>query len=188
MDDEQPQARLINQPRIKQGECIMTKRISWLLLSACLPFLLSGAPLLADEVVDEIADENAVKCISIRNVRRTVIVDDLNIIFFLAGNKTYHNILPRRCNSLAREDRFSYKVSASRLCDIDMIRVLYQGGAGLQEGNSCRLGLFHPISKEDAEAIIEGPDELPQAEPIPLPDPEEIGADSKESGDEQQNR
>jgi len=97
-------------------------------------------------------------------------VDDLNIIFYMIGSDTYHNILPRQCHGLKREGRFSYKTSTGSLCKQDTIRLL----------------LFHPISKEDAAALIDGPIEPPQAKPVPLPEPEEIGADSEASGDEQQ--
>lgn len=131
---------------------------------------------------DEVQDTNAEKCISVRRIRQTKIIDDLNIIFYLSGQKTYHNILPRRCSGLAREDRFSYRTSVGQLCDIDSIRVLQSGARGLEEGISCRLGLFHPISKEDAEALTDKSHTIPEAEPIQLPDPEEMGAEDEESG------
>jgi hypothetical protein len=159
----------------------MIKRIHLLVLSISLAGLLAVTPSLADEVAVDIDDTNATKCIRVRSLKNTKVVDDLNIIFYMVGNKTYHNILPRQCNGLAREDRFSYETRSGSLCDIDMIRVLYPAGVGLQPGNSCRLGLFHPISKEDAKALLEQVNEPIQAEPIPLPEPEEIGSDREES-------
>lgn len=135
---------------------------------------------------DEVQDANAEKCISVRRIRQTKIIDDLNIVFYLSGQKTYHNILPRRCPGLARENRFSYRSSVGQLCDLDSIRVLQGGARGLEEGISCRLGLFHPISKEDAEALTDKSPTVPAAEPIQLPSPEEIGADA--DGDDEQPR
>jgi len=164
-----------------EGECIMINRMHLLVLTIGLSGLLAVTPSLADEAVDEIDNVNAKNCIRVRSLRSTKIVDDLNIIFYMIGSDTYHNILPRQCHGLKREGRFSYKSSTG-----STIRLLYQAGSGLQEGNACRLGLFHPISKEDAAALIDGPIEPPQAKPVPLPEPEEIGADSEASGDEQQ--
>ena len=169
-----------------EGECIMINRMHLLVLTIGLSGLLAVTPSLADEAVDEIDNVNTKNCIRVRSLRSTKIVDDLNIIFYMIGSDTYHNILPRQCHGLKREGRFSYKTSTGSLCKQDTIRLLYQAGSGLQEGNACRLGLFHPISKEDAAALIDGPIEPPQAKPVPLPEPEEIGADSEASGDEQQ--
>ena len=159
----------------------MIKRMHLLALSIGLAGLLAVSPSLADEVAVEVDDTKASKCIRVRSLRSTKVVDDLNIIFYMVGSKIYHNILPRQCHGLARENRFSYESRSGSLCDIDMIRILYPAGVGLQQGNSCRLGLFHPISKEDAEALLEQVNEPPQAEPIPLPEPEEIGSDNEES-------
>jgi hypothetical protein len=165
----------------------MIKQLHLLAISIGLLSLLPVAPLLADEVeVDEIDNIDTVKCIRIRSLRSTKIVDDLNIIFSMIGSKTYHNILPRQCHGLARQDRFSYQTTTGSLCNLDTIRILYQAGSSLQEGNACRLGLFHPISKEDAAALLDKPNQPLEAEPIPLPEPEEIGIDSDESGNEQQ--
>ena len=160
----------------------MIKRIHLLALSVAATGLLglpAVTPSLADEVVDEIDDINAERCIRVRSLRSTKVVDDLNIIFYMVGSKIYHNILPRQCHGLAREDRFSYEPQSGNLCDIDMIRILYYAGTSMQKGNACRLGLFHPISKEDAKALLEKSTELPQAEPIPMPEPEEVGEENQ---------
>lgn len=168
----------------------MIKRGLLLALSIAATGLL-GLPVvtssLADEVADEIDDIDVERCIRVRSLRSTKIVDDLNIIFYMVGSTTYHNILPRQCHGLARQDRFSYQSRSGNLCDLDTIRILYQAGTGMQEGNACRLGKFHPISREDADAILDRSSEPLHAEPIPMPEPEEIGAGNEESGDESQN-
>lgn len=159
----------------------MIKRMHLLALSIGLLSLLAVTPSLADEVAVDIDDINAKKCIRVRSLRSTKVVDDLNIIFYMIGSKTYHNILPRQCHGLAREDRFGYQVRSGSLCDLDTIHVLYQAGNGLQQGSFCRLGLFHPISKEDAKALLERQNEPLEAEPIPLPEPEEMGQADEEA-------
>ncbi len=165
----------------------MIKQMHLSVLLFSLLSLLAVTPSLADEdvAVDEVDDINTKQCIRVRSLRSTKVIDDLNIIFFMVGSKTYHNILPRQCHGLAREERFSYETRSGNLCNLDTIRILYQGGSGLQQGNACRLGLFHPISREDADALTEKSHEPPQAEPIPLPEPEEIGGNDEASGSEQ---
>ena len=60
--------------------------------------------------------------------------------------------------------------TAGGLMDLDVITVLYDRGAGFTPGPSCGLGTFHPISKEEAQALKDRPrhlepDELPPSEP-----------------------
>lgn len=125
-------------------------------------------------------DEFTVECISLRQVRRTEVVDDRNILFYMSGQRVYHNLLPRPCGGLAREDRFSYQTSMGRLCRLDHIRVLYDDPFGLREGNRCSLGVFHKMDREDAEAIKDGADVKPTANPLPMPQPEEVGDGNEE--------
>jgi hypothetical protein len=157
-----------------------------------LPGLVAIPPALADEVVDEVVDEidevNAKNCIRIRSIQNSRIMDDRNIIFVMTGSKNYHNILPRECHGLQREGRFSYGSSSGSLCNLDNIRILYQGGRGLQEGNACRLGKFHLISDEDVDALMDREIEPLQAEPIPMPEHEDMSGDSEETGDETQEQ
>lgn len=156
-------------------------------------FALAGAllcgplPLLAqDEEPDEVPvyDEGSRECIDLRQIRRTRIVDDRNILFYMRGDTVYHNILPRQCGGLSREDRFSYETSIGRLCRLDMIRVLYDDPFGLREGNRCGLGLFHKMSREDADAFREESKKGPMANPLPMPDPEEVGESGDQDGGE----
>ncbi len=120
-------------------------------------------------------------CISLRSVRRTEVIDDLNILFHMRGRTVYHNILPRACSSLARQDRFSYTTTIGQLCRQDLIRVLYNDTFGLREGNACQLGAFHKITKEDAKALKEVSDQPPRSNPLPMPAPEEIGSEEQDS-------
>lgn len=166
----------------------MFNRIHLLALTLSLLCLLTIPPALADEIVDELDDVNAKNCIRMRSIQNSRIMDDRNIIFVMAGSKNYHNILPRECHGLKREGRFSYASTSGSLCNLDTIRILYQGGTGLQEGNACRLGMFHLISDEDVDALMDKTIEPLQAEPIPLPEPEDISGDSEETGDDAQDQ
>jgi hypothetical protein len=139
-------------------------------------------PAFAQDEVDEDApslDSVGERCVNTRRISRTKVVDDRTIIFYMRGGDTFVNILPRSCNGLRRENRFSYQAQSSRLCDIDGIVVLYQAGTTLRAGANCKLGLFHPITREDAKAIIEGP-QAPPPNPLPMPEPEEVGEAEEE--------
>jgi len=155
-------------------------KFTWLV---CLFSLSTYTLSLADEVddLDEVMDESLRRCINTRIIRSTKIMDDLNILFYTRGKTVYHNRLPRQCNGLSRERRFSYHTSSGSLCNLDMIQVLYSFGSSLEEGNACRLGYFRELTKEDAEALLEPMAQPPQAEPLPPAEPEEVIEENDES-------
>lgn len=157
------------------GELPMTGQPYMLILLACLLNL----PVADSSMADEVKDDTAQKCITTRRIKSTEILDDRNILFHTIGKDVYHNILPRRCNGLARSGAFSYRTTGGRLCDIDTIRVLETFSE--MPGRSCRLGVFHPISKEDVPAVREGPDEPSEAKPLPPAEVEEIEPEADES-------
>jgi hypothetical protein len=132
---------------------------------------------------EPVIDADAVDCVTLTRVRRTEVVDDRNIFFHMRGGDIYHNVLPRRCAGLAREDRFSYETRIGKLCRMDMIRVLYSDGLGMREGQHCALGVFNKIDKEAAEAFRESLDKKPEAEPLPMPEPGEVDDQADEEED-----
>lgn len=142
--------------------------------------LLAGVALTAEEE-SEAADDGMRNCISVSRIRNTEVVDDLNILFYMRGSKIYHNVLPRRCPSLAREKRFSYRVAGSSLCQMDFIQVLYSYPGGFNDGPTCTLGYFQEITKEDAEGILEGPGDGPEANPLPPAEPEDMTPEDEDT-------
>ena len=131
----------------------MIKPVLTLSLAACLLNLSVTTWSLADE--DETDDRETENCINVRTLRRTDVVDDQRIIFYMSGKTTYLNIMPKTCKGLSRDRRFSYSTTGRSLCSFDAIRVLRDGGGGLHQGRLCRLGQFHPITREDAAEIIQ---------------------------------
>ncbi len=155
---------------------MMTQAHNFIGLAFLLSILVPG-PSLADEE----EEYKPLKCINIKRMRNTKIVDDLRILFYMRGKSDYLNILPRQCRGLSREGRFSYRVSANTLCQLDSIRLLYDGAMGLEEGISCRLGFFHGVTEEDIEMILDQEPRLPPPEPLPSAEPEEIIKETDES-------
>jgi hypothetical protein len=114
-----------------------------------------NAPAAAADAKADDFDRTPQDCITPSNIRETAVVDDSTILFYMRGGAklTYRTSLPHTCMNLARENRFSYKVTMNRLCDTDLISVLEQWGVGLREGFTCRLGKFYPIPYEEAELL-----------------------------------
>lgn len=151
---------------------MLDRRFGIATLACC---FLSGLPIAAvaeDDAPDDILEEAAEECIDTRRVQRTDIIDNQNILFYMRGGEIYRNYLPNRCSSLRRGTTFSYRTTISRLCDIDVITVLYSQGSGLSRGASCGLGKFHPITEDEVQAL-KGEQEIEQ-KPIPPAEPEEI--------------
>lgn len=105
-------------------------------------------------------DRSPVRCITANRVDRTKVIDERTIVFYMRGRDIYRNELAIDCRSLVREKRFSYDLHTNRLCNTDHITVLEYWGSTLQPGISCGLGLFYPITKEEAEFLNIEPDEM----------------------------
>lgn len=83
-------------------------------------------------------------CIRASSIRSTKVIDDYTIDFD-TGPKIYRNRLPNRCPGLSIANKFSYEVTGSRLCNVDLIHVLRSYGGSLERSASCGLGEFQPI-------------------------------------------
>ena len=81
-------------------------------------------------------------CVQVAQIRSTEVLNDGVVLFELKDRTVWRNTLKYSCPTLARENRFSYKISGTSLCRMDTIRVLRVGGFGLDEGPSCGLSHF----------------------------------------------
>jgi hypothetical protein len=109
-----------------------------------------------DEIVyppdESVASE---RCVSLTRLGRTEVIDDRNVLFHMRGNRIFRNVLPRRCRGLFREQAFSYRTAATRLCEKDLITVITRAGPGNMAGPTCALGKFYPVTEPEADAIRE---------------------------------
>jgi hypothetical protein len=142
---------------------------------AVVGYLLIGLWLNTSAQADEVDDAEAERCILITRISNTYVIDDQRILFYMRGKKAFLNLLPRRCGGLGVQRRFMYETSQSRLCDLDTISVLYNRGGGFSRGTTCGLGLFHPMTDEDADALRNAEPPRPEAKELPTAEPEEIG-------------
>ena len=101
------------------------------------------------------AEEAAERCIPIKSIKRTKIVDDQTIAFYLNNGKIYNNRLPHRCPGLASANSFKYETAQSELCSVDLITALHQTAGQLTPGAGCGLGQFTPTDDPEKKADAE---------------------------------
>ena len=91
------------------------------------------------------------------DVRRTAILDDNNILFYMRNGTIYQNHLRNTCFMLRSANRFTYgSTSLRRLCVGDMIQVLPEssfGGAAFPMA-TCNLGTYLQIEKDVADDLL----------------------------------
>jgi hypothetical protein len=154
----------------------MTKQIYMPILLACLLNLPAAVPSMADEV----EEEGPRNCLTTRRITKTIVVNDLNILFLVTGKTAYLNILPNQCKGLSRYRRFIYRTTAGSLCNLDTIQVVTGSS---YPGRSCVLGSFHPVDKADALAVMEQPPARPDATSLPSAEVEDIIGESDDPSD-----
>lgn len=117
-------------------------------------------------------DREGERCINVRAMKSTYVVDDRTVLFYMRGGDIYRNVLRYDCPRLKLENRFSYRVFANRLCNVDTITVLESFGGSLSRGVSCGLGKFYGISESEADFMRYGERGAIQEEPEPVEMPE----------------
>lgn len=108
-------------------------------------------------------DREPERCILAYRIDRTEVINDRTILFHMTGNQIYLNELTEDCRRLDRSKRFSYTLRTNQLCDVDFITVIEGFGSSLRQGVSCGLGMFYPITEEEAELLDADPDEMLEA-------------------------
>ncbi len=109
----------------------------------------------AASVPEAMAAGEPVPCVDIVRIRESRVRDDRTIDFVLTDGAILRNTLPNRCPGLGFERAFSYATSLSRLCNVDVITVVNQGG-GIRRGASCGLGMFQPVTLGEGVAARAG--------------------------------
>jgi hypothetical protein len=100
-------------------------------------------------------DGEARDCVELMRIDRTEVADDDTVLFYMRSGEIYRNELRSSCPTLGFEERFMYRTSSSRLCDIDVITVIDDVGFGFLPTASCGLGKFEPIAETTAEDLTD---------------------------------
>ena len=112
------------------------------ILLAASALFVAAAPA-SDQVPAATPAGDPVNCLSVSQVRDTIVRDARTIDFVTRGGKVYRNTLDSgRCPGLAAERRFLHRSSTGQYCSVDTITVLY---SPLERGASCGLGKFQPV-------------------------------------------
>jgi len=154
----------------------MNSRLSQL-LTALVVFSIPAAAPASDDAVDV---EEGKRCINARAIRRTDVLNDGNVIFYMQGRKIYLNTLLKSCKGLSLDGRFSFVTHTRSLCRLDSINVLKDSGSGVYEGRACKLGRFKSVTEEDIQDFYERLHKLPEAEPTELPPVQDVTGDDAE--------
>ncbi len=86
-----------------------------------------------------------VSCLSLTQVRESIVRDGKTIDFVMRGGQVYRNVLDGgECPGLSFQRRFAHKTSTNDICSTDLITVLED--PGLRQGASCGLGQFQPVT------------------------------------------
>lgn len=144
----------------------------------------------ADDAVDATetieVDTDPERCVRVRSIRRTRVIDEQTIAFFMRNGDVYINSLPRRCPQLDREQRFAYEARGGQLCNTDVITVLMQFAGRLDPGFTCRLSEFVPSNEETVALMIEAAESEGAAPPVTA-EPVELPPEEGESGETEQD-
>ena len=97
--------------------------------------------------------DEPVRCVSLKRIDRTEVIDDRTIVFHMKGGDIYVNQFDRACPNLDRNRAFSYRTSTGQICSVDSITVLENFGFGLRRGASCGLNEFVPADEEHVEML-----------------------------------
>jgi hypothetical protein len=93
-------------------------------------------------------------CLDHPTIRRTRIINDRNIAFFMRNGDIYLNQLPRQCPSLRRTSLVNYAIENRSVCEGSLFQVLWEAGTGnFVPSFVCRLGPFVPVTAEQLEDL-----------------------------------
>ena len=101
------------------------------------------------------------RCIPLRNIYQTHVIDNQHILFRVSANSFYVNKLPRQCNALSPHRGFSYNTSMTRLCSVDSITPLDIGPPRIRRfgrsfeviGPRCGLGRFEKVERKPVKEL-----------------------------------
>lgn len=109
----------------------------------------------ADEAMADLVFGEPRDCISTQRIRRTEVLNDREVLFYMSGAEIYLNRLAHRCSGLRMADAFSYEVRTTQLCHVDVIRVVQNFGGDIRPGIACGLGRFLPVMEEQLPILRE---------------------------------
>ena len=124
-------------------------------------------PTIVDLPVEESTYENTENCISMREIRNHIVLDDRHIVFELRRGRYVLSQFKQRCEYLRQQDTIALHAvgGGSRLCALDQVSVLesnlnvgravggFENIGGFTVIGRCFLGPFEEITKEQLASL-----------------------------------
>jgi hypothetical protein len=110
----------------------------------------AGGPALAQDGEPLVAQQ----CIQRSLIRRTKILDDRNILFYMRNGVVYNNVLPRQCPSLNPGTLLGYSYRGGQLCADSSVQVYWQMDTRRIPAFLCRIGMFAPLTDSEVDDLI----------------------------------
>jgi len=111
----------------------------------------SSSPTASGEEIDKAV---AKPCLYQSELRTTKVLDDRTILFTTRHGQTFRNTLPRQCPSMRRGSLLNYTYESRRLCAGGLFQVLLDYGGRHMPTFICPLGLFVPVTEDEAQDLI----------------------------------
>ena len=123
-------------------------------------------------------------CIGTRRIRRTRIVDDGNVLFYLSGKTILHNELRQVCPGLVQAGTFSFTSTDGAICKGDGLSPMRGNVWGpIRPIPTCWLGVHREIDRAEADAMMAANDLKPNPNasprPLPMPEPSEVSVEEE---------
>lgn len=94
------------------------------------------------------------RCLTLRSIRRTRILDDQHIVFEMPSDKLFLVRFKHRCMQLRRDSTLLFDVRGSRVCQLDTIRASNSFGVG-SVGPPCSIPGFVSVSSGQVALLKE---------------------------------
>lgn len=94
------------------------------------------------------------RCISVRSIRRTEVLDDRHIVFELPSKRFYLVQFKYRCQRLRPGSAFIYEPRGSQLCHMDYVRAVDNLSRG-DIGPPCSIPGFYAVTAEQVSLLRE---------------------------------
>jgi hypothetical protein len=103
--------------------------------------------------VDEETYGDAPRCIAVRRIRGSTVLDDRHVALQVSASSYYLVQFRSRCPQLERNSTISYETRTGQLCALDSIRAVMTFGGVPRMGPPCQIPGFQEVSREQLAAI-----------------------------------
>ena len=127
-----------------------TRIISFMFAS----LLLAAGARAEDSSPAAVTRDKPVRCLTLSAIRNMSVIDRNTLLFEMPGHKYYVNKMSFPCARLDGNNPIMYRTHIDMLCNLDTVTVMIPIGGGFEQGPACGLGMFSPVSQEEAKKLL----------------------------------